>query len=157
MQGMQVQTWIRGTKVPHTVWLSQKKRKKAPHAHPAHCASPCVWNQDQSNLCAVSTLPNSLSSLPLIIKLPTPTSADLILSHWKDSYRSHNTNTSHRDEPHSSGWAICRPPPSPRYRDWCRAQCVIQANQEFLLGIYLTGVGEKETLFSLSGGKGIDM
>lgn len=143
---MQVQNPGRGTKVLPYCVAQPKEKKEGPHAHPTHCASPCVWNQDQSSWCAV--LPAQLTLIPpLIIKLPNSLLADLILSHWKGLY-SHNTNTSHRDEPWLAGLGHQASPTSPPIQGPdAEPGSGTPSQPEFLLGIYLTGVGEKETLF----------
>ena len=62
-----------GTKIPHAVWLGQKKRKKA-HMLTQHTVLALVSGTRTKAACVWFYLPNSLLSLPLIIKLPTPTS-----------------------------------------------------------------------------------
>ena len=145
----------RGTKIPHAVWLGQKKRKKA-HVLTQHSVLALVSGTRTKAACVRFYLPNSLSSLPLIIKLPTPTLGIWSSPTEKDSY-SHSTNTSHRDEPLTQAGPSSSPTLTP-IQGLMQSSVRDPSQPEFLLGIYLTRVGEKETLFfSLSGGKGIEM
>ena len=121
-----------GTKIPHAVWLSQKKRKKA-HMFTQHTVLALVSRTRTKAACVWFYLPNSFLSLPLVTKLPTPTSGIWSSPTEKDSYGL-CTSTSQ-----PQGWARLRlshsrSPPSPPYRDWCRAGHMIQVNQNCSLG-----------------------
>ena len=131
----------RGTKIPHAVWLGQKKRKKA-HMLTQHTVLALVSGTRTKAACVWFYLPNSLLSLPLIIKLPTPTSEIWSSATEKDSY-SHCTNTGHRDEPLTQAGPSSSPTLTP-IQGLMQSSVHDPSQPEFLLGIYLTGVGEKE-------------
>jgi len=154
MQGMRVQTLAWELR-SHMLCGSAKEKKEGPHAHPTHCASSCVWNQDQSSLCVVS--PAQLTLIPSSSnKTPHPYFRDLILSHWKGLLQSLYQHPLQGWAP-DSGWAIVAPTLTP-IQGLMQSSVHDPSQPEFLLGIHLTGVGEKEIFFfSLSGGKGIEM